>query len=87
MISGESGGAIAYFPSTDQIHPGQRALVTIASDSIPARVQTVARDHAELVFTNNQPQTTNNQPSSASVEIFRISPTAIAFHNLRRAHQ
>jgi ABC-type xylose transport system permease subunit len=83
----ESGGAIAYFPSTNQIHPGQMALVTIASGSIPARVQTVAADHAELVFTNNQPPATASTSAVAEIETTRVSPAAIALQTLTRARQ
>jgi hypothetical protein len=84
----ESGRAIAYFPSTDQIRPGQIATVTLGSDAIPARVQNVTSDHAELVFTNNQqPRTNNQQPTTARVEISRTSPAVIAFRTLGRAHQ
>jgi len=90
----ESGRAIAYFPSTSQIHPGQTAFVTLGNDTIPARVQTVAPDHAELVFTNNQQPTTNNQPptttstsATAEVEVSRISPATIALRTLGRAQQ
>ena len=54
----ESGRAIAYFPSTSRIHSGQSALVTLGNDTFPARVQTVASDHAELVLvTDPQPPT------------------------------
>src|SRR5580658_2850441 len=50
----ESGRAIAYFSTTDQIRPGQTAFVTLANDTVTAQVQNVTVDHAELVFTNNQ---------------------------------
>ncbi len=84
----ESGRAIAYFSSTDQIRPGQTAFVKLGSERIPARVQIVAPDHAELLFTNNQQPTTTSIPSvSAEVEISRISPAAIALRTLGRAHQ
>jgi hypothetical protein len=84
----ESGRAVAYFSSTDQIRPGQTAFVTLANDTVTAQVQNVTADHAELVFTNNQQPTTNNpQPTTARVEISRISPAAIAFRTLGRAHQ
>jgi hypothetical protein len=83
----ESGRAIAYFPSTDQIRPGQTAFVTVASDRIPARVQAVASDRAELVFTNNQQPTTISTSAVAEVEISRTSPASIALRTLGRAHQ
>jgi len=83
----ESGGAIAYFSSTDQIRAGQMAFVTLASDRIPAQVQSVAADHAELVFTNNQQPTTTSTSATAEIEISRASPAAIALRTLGRAHQ
>jgi hypothetical protein len=83
----ESGNAIAYFPSTDQIHPGQTAFLTLASGRFPARVQNVTSDHAELVFTNNQQPTTTSTSATAEVEISSASPAAIAFRTLGRAHQ
>jgi hypothetical protein len=78
----ESGRAIAYFPSTDQIRPGQTAFVRLGGNTIPAQVQSVTADHAELVFTNNQQPTTTSTPSAARVEISRISPAAIALRTL-----
>jgi len=89
----ESGSAIAYFPSTSLIRPGQTAFVTLGSDTIPAQVQTVESDHAELVFTHNQPTTNNQQPTTTStqataeVEVSRMSPAAIALHTLGRTGQ
>jgi hypothetical protein len=82
----ESGRVIAYFPSTDQIRPGQTAFVTLAGDTIPARVESTAADHADLVFTNNQ-EPTSNQPSAARIEISRTSPASIALRTLGRAHR
>jgi hypothetical protein len=83
----ESGRAIAYFQSTDQIRPGQTAFVTLGSDRFPARVLNVTGDHAELVFTNNQQPTTTSTPATAEIEISSASPAAIAFRTLGRAHQ
>jgi hypothetical protein len=84
----ESGRAIAYFSTTDQIRPGQTAFVTLANDTVTAQVQNVTVDHAELVFTNNQqPRTNHQQPTTARVEISRISPAAIALRTLGRAQQ
>jgi hypothetical protein len=83
----EQGRAIAYFPSTDQIRPGQSALVTIGSDTFSARVQTVAADRAELVFTNNRQPTTISPPATARVETSRLSPAAIALRTLSPAHR
>jgi hypothetical protein len=83
----ESGRAIGYFSSTDEIRPGQAAFVTLGRDTVTARVQNVTGDHAELVFTNNQQPTTISTSASAEIEISRISPAAIAFRALGRAHQ
>jgi hypothetical protein len=84
----ESGRAIAYFSSTDQIRPGQTAFVALGDETVAARVQNVTGDQAELVFTyNQQPRTNNQQPPTARVEVSRISPAAIAFRTLGRAHQ
>jgi hypothetical protein len=83
----ESGGAMAYFPSTNQIHPGQAAFVTVASDRFPARVQTVAADHAELVFTSNQQPATASTSVVAEIETTRVSPAAIALRTLTPARQ
>jgi len=79
----ESGSAIAQLSSTDQIHPGQNALVTFGGDTFPARVQTVAADHAELVFTSHQPPATISVSAIAEIEISRVSPAAVALRTLR----
>jgi hypothetical protein len=82
----ESSRAIAYFSSTDQIRPGQAAFVTVGNDTIPARVQAVASDRAELVFTNNQQPTTTSTPSAARVEVSSVSPATIALRALGRGN-
>ena len=82
----ESGVVIAYFPSTIRIHPGQSAIVKIGADSFPARVQTVAPDHAELdLAPNPQSPIPTSASSSADIEISRVSPAAIFLHTLRGA--
>ncbi len=78
------GHAIAYFPSTNQIHAGQNTSVTLDGKAIPARVEEVASDHVELVFTNPQPQSPNPARSTAEIEVSRVSPAAIALHALAR---
>jgi hypothetical protein len=83
----ESGRAIAYFSSTDQIRPGQTAFVTLGHDTVTARVQNVTSDHAELVFTSHQSPATISTSATAEIEISRISPAAIALRTLGRAHQ
>jgi hypothetical protein len=85
----EAGGAIAYFSpgAMSRIHADQLALVTLGSDTVTARVKNVTSDHAELVFTNNQQPTTTSNPSAARVEVSSVSPAAIAFRTLGRAHQ
>ena len=83
----ETGRAIALFPSTDQIRPGQPAFVTVVNDIIAARVQAVTSDHAELVFNNNQQPPTISTSATAEIEISRISPAAIALRTLGRTQQ
>ncbi len=83
----EQGHAIAYFSSTNQIRPGQRAFVKLGSETFPARVETVAADHAELVVTNNQQPTTISIAATADIEISRVSPASIALRTLGRAPQ
>jgi len=83
----ESGRAIAYFSSTDRIHPGQSALIRSNRGTFLARVGNVAPDHAELVFTSNQQPTTTSTLATAEVEVSRISPAAIALHTLGRPQQ
>lgn len=83
----ESGRAIAYFSSTDQIRPGQTAFVTLGRDTVTARVENVADDHAKLVFTSHQPPATISTSATAEVEISRVSPAAIALRTLGRAHR
>ena len=83
----ESSHAVAYFSSTARIHPGQTALVRFDGSALLARVQSVAPDHAELVFANDQQPTTNSTSATAAVEVSRISPAAIALRTLGRTHQ
>ncbi len=81
----EPGRAIAYFPSdaVSRMHAGQPAILRFSSESFPAQVQTVARDHVELVFTSRQPPATASVPATAEIEISRISPAASALRTLR----
>jgi hypothetical protein len=83
----ESGRAIAYFSSTSQIHPGQPAVVRWGDNAISARVQAVAVDHAELVFTNSQQPATSSSSASADIETTRVSPAAVALRTLTRGDQ
>ncbi len=83
----EQGHAIAFFSSTSQIRAGQTALVTLDGKTIPARVEEVAADHAELVLTNNQQPTTTSLQATVRVEVSRISPASVAFRTLGSAHQ
>ncbi len=83
----EPGRAIAYFPSTDRIHAGQAAFVRFDSSTFSARVQAVSSDHAELVFTSNQPPATPSIPVSADVEVSRTSPASIALQTLTRGNR
>jgi hypothetical protein len=83
----ESSHTVAYFSSTTRIHPGQTAFVRFDGSSFPARVQSVAPDHAELVFTNNQQPTTISTSADAEIEISRVSPAAIALRTLTRGNR
>jgi hypothetical protein len=78
----ENGRAVAYFPSTSKLRIDQPAFVTLGADRWSARVEKVASDHAELVFTNDQQPTTVLTPATAEIEISRISPAAIALRTL-----
>lgn len=79
----ESGHVLAYFPSVQRIHPGQRAVVRLDSAVFPAQVQAVASDHIELVLGPN-PQSSIPDSSSASVdiEVARLSPASLALRSL-----
>lgn len=84
----QSSRVFAFFPSTIQIRAGQSAIVTINGKAFPARVQSVASDHAELVLAPN-PQSPIPASSSASadIETTRVSPAAIAFRTLTRGNR
>jgi hypothetical protein len=82
----ESSHVIAYFPTEvlNRIHAAQPAIVRFGSEAIPARVETVAADHAELVLaTSHQPPATASTSATAEVEVSRLSPAAIALRTLR----
>jgi hypothetical protein len=82
----ESGRAIAVFPSVDQIHPGQPALLTLDNAVFPAQVQTVSADHVELALTtSHQPPATISTSAKAEIEVTRLSPASIALRALGRA--
>jgi hypothetical protein len=82
----ESGVVIAYFPSTIRIHPGQSAVVTLDGKAFPARVKSVAPDHAELdLAPNPQSPSPASSSSAADIEVSRVSPAAIFLHTLRGA--
>lgn len=83
----ESGHAIANFASVHQIRPGQTALVTIGGQTLPARVENVAGDRAELVFASEPPSGAASGPATAEVEVSRVSPAAIAFRTLGRVRR
>lgn len=78
----EGGRAIAYFPSTSELHRDQPAFVTLGTTKFAARVETVAADHAELAFTNNQQPTTLSTQATAEIQVSRLSPAAIALRAL-----
>ena len=82
----ESGVFVAYFPSTVMIHAGQSAIVMFDGRTFPARVQSVAPDRAELVLDPSpQSPTPASSPSSADIEVSRVSPAAIFLRTLRGA--
>ncbi len=85
----ESGRLIAYFPPDAllRIHADQPALVQADGSAFPARVQSVAADHAELVFTSHQPPATTSSSASADIETTRVSPASIALRTLTRGHR
>jgi len=83
----EQGRALAFFPSTSQIRTGQPARVTLDGETFPARVQVVAADHAELLFTNNQQPTTISNSANAEIETSRLSPASLALRTLSPAHR
>ena len=85
----ESGRVIAYFPpdALARIHTNQPALVHLDGSTFSARVQSIASDHAELVFTSHQPPATTSISALAEIEVYSISPAAIALRTLRRGNR
>lgn len=81
----DGGRAIAYFSpdALSRMHADQAALVHADGGAFPAQVQTIASDHAELIFTNHQPPATTSPSVTAEIEISRLSPAAIALRTLR----
>jgi hypothetical protein len=82
----ESSHAMAFFPpqALIRMHADQPAIVRFDSEAFPARVQTVAADHAELVLTPNpQSPIPTSSSATAEVEVSRLSPAAIALRTLR----
>lgn len=82
----ETGRAMAYFPADalSQIHVGQPADVHLSGSAFPARVESIASDHTELLFTSHQPPATTLTPATADVEVSQLSPAALAFRTLTR---
>jgi hypothetical protein len=85
----ESGRAIAYFPpdAAIRIHADQAAALRLDGSTFPARVQSVAADRAELVFTNPPSQASTSISASAEVEVSRVSPASIVLRTLGRARR
>jgi len=86
----ESGRAVAYFPPAGlaHVHPDQPALVHLDGETVLARVQIVASDHAELLLAPNpQPPIPASLSVSAEIEITRVSPAAIALQTLTRGNR
>lgn len=82
----ETRHALAFFPpdAATRIQPGQRAQVRLDNITLPALVQSVAADHAELVFTTPQSPVPNPTRADASIEVSRVSPATIALRTLGR---
>jgi hypothetical protein len=83
----QPGHAIAYFPPDvlSRIHADQTAVIHSDGGAYPARVQTVASDHAELVLAPNpQFPIPASSSSSADIEVSQVSPASIALQSLGR---
>jgi hypothetical protein len=81
----ESGQVIAYFPpgALARVRTDQPATVVLGDSSFPARVQSVASDHAELVLTPNpQPPIPASAEASAEIEVSATSPASIVLRTV-----
>jgi hypothetical protein len=81
--------ALADFPPTTQIHPGQPAQITLDDGQIiNAQVEKVTNELTTVRVQFNLPPTTpatsHQPPATARVETARISPAAIVLHALHR---
>jgi hypothetical protein len=85
----QSGRAIAYFSpeAISRIRSDQPAVLHFDGAVFPARVQTIASDHAELAFANPQSPTLTSTSASVDVEVSQISPAAIALRRLTRGNR
>jgi hypothetical protein len=86
----ESGHALAYFPPDvlSHIRADQPAIIRSNDRAFPARVLSIAADHAELGLAPN-PQSPIPASSSiaADIETTRVSPAAIALRSLGRRNK
>jgi hypothetical protein len=76
----DSGQIFVYFApgALASIRTNQPATVHLGDSSFPARVQSVASDHAELVLTANpQPPIPASAEASAEIEVSAASPASI----------
>ncbi len=81
----EASHAIAYFSpdALSRIQVDQPAVLRSDGSAFPAQVQTIASDHAELIFTNHQPPATTSSAATVEIQVSRLSPAAIALRTLR----
>jgi hypothetical protein len=83
----ESGRVLAYFSpdAISRISMGQPAVLHVDGSTFSSRVQSIASDHIDLALpdTSHQPPA----PTSADVEITRVSPAAIALQTLTRGNR
>lgn len=75
----EDGHVVAYFPSTQGIAAGQPALLHINGMTISARVQSIGSNFADLDLA---PSPKSPIPSSADIEVSRVSPASLALQAL-----
>jgi len=81
----ESGRASAYFPPDvlSRVHVDQLAVIHLDGTAFPARVESIASDHADLVLaTNPQSPIPASSSTSADVETTRVSPASLALRGL-----
>lgn len=86
-----ANSALANFPPTSQIHPGQPAqIIPIGGIAIPAKVENVRNEpngqilvQFNLLPSPSQPPAPSSQPGQASIEVARLSPARVLLRSLR----